>query len=98
MVNLKKKKKSGNLDFVMDILHMIIGVVIVILSVIAFLSPEEHLLFFPVIFVLAAVIHFMLWFRKYTEAEGIKKKLASFIYFVLGSLYTGIAVIELITM
>ncbi|WP_276979395.1 DUF6637 family protein [Johnsonella ignava] len=98
MIDLKKKNKSKDIDFIMDILHIVAGVLIVILSVIAFLSPEEHLLFFPAIFSLAGVMHFMLWFRKYREAQGIKKRILSFVYFVLGIFYTGIAVVELITM
>ena len=51
-----KKKNPRRLNYLLDIIHIVIGIAVVILSVIAFLSPEEHLAFFPMIFFLAALL------------------------------------------
>ena len=42
--------------FVMDMFHLVLGVVIVVLAVMAFLSPDEHHAFFPLIFFLSAIL------------------------------------------
>lgn len=46
-----------NSSFILDILHLIIGVIIVILAVLAFLNPEENRILFPLIFFLAALLN-----------------------------------------
>lgn len=51
-----KKKNPRRTELWLDVLHLVLGLIIVVLSVLAFLSPEEHLLFFPVIFFLSAVV------------------------------------------
>jgi|GEM_PF-102749 len=60
MTGRKKNLRNQNprsLIFAMDILHLSIGTVIVILSVMAFLSPSDHMIFFPIIFFLAALLN-----------------------------------------
>ena len=41
----------------LDVMHIIVGIAVVIMSVISFLDPEEHMVLFPVIFFLAAVLN-----------------------------------------
>ena len=45
-----KKKNPRNTTMFLDILHIVIGAVIVILAVISFLNPEDHMVMFPAIF------------------------------------------------
>jgi uncharacterized membrane protein HdeD (DUF308 family) len=52
-----RKKNPRSLIFAMDLLHLIIGAVIVILAVLAFLNPDAHMIFFPIIFLLAAALN-----------------------------------------
>ena len=51
-----KKKNPRRLNYLLDIIHIVIGIAVVLLSVIAFLSPEEHRAFFPMIFFRAALL------------------------------------------
>lgn len=41
----------------MDMMHIVIGIVVVIMALISFINPEEYMAFFPVIFFLAAVLN-----------------------------------------
>lgn len=52
-----RRKNPRNLVFAVDILHLVIGLAIVVLAVIAFLSPEKHMIFFPLIFFLASLLN-----------------------------------------
>ena len=49
----EKRKKSANIAFALDILHIVVGILIVIFAVLAFLNPDENRILFPVIFLLA---------------------------------------------
>lgn len=97
MADFKRRKNSEDIDFILDILHLLIGVLIVVLSIKAFLSPEDHLLFFPGIFTLASILNFMFWYRKFKGAE-IKAKVMSFLYFLLGIFFLFIAILGVIIM
>lgn len=97
MADFKKRKNSQDIDFILDILHLVIGVFIVILSILAFISPEEHRLLFPGIFTLASIMNFMLWYRKFKGAE-IKERILSFIYFLIAVFLLFIAILGLIIM
>ena len=50
----EKRKKSANIAFALDMLHIVVGILIVIFAVLAFLNPDENRILFPVIFLLAA--------------------------------------------
>lgn len=50
-----KNPRSGQL--LVDVLHVLICVLIVILAVLAFLDPAGHIMVYPVIFFLAAVLN-----------------------------------------
>ena len=52
-----KKKNPRNTMMFLDILHIAIGAVIVILAVISFLNPEDHMVMFPAIFLLGAILN-----------------------------------------
>lgn len=97
MADFKRRKNSEDLDFILDILHLLIGILIVVLSIVAFVSPEDHLLFFPGIFTLASILSFMSWYRKFKDAE-LKAKLLSFLHFFLGVFFLFIAVLGVIIM
>ena len=45
---IQEKKRSGRVSsFVLDTLHVIVGILIVILAVLAFLNPDENRILFP---------------------------------------------------
>ena len=53
----QERKKSRNMTMILDIIHIITGVMIVILGVLAFLKPESNMALFPLIFFLAASLN-----------------------------------------
>ena len=41
-----RKRNPRKLIFTLDAVHLLVGIAVVVLAVIAFLSPEEHAVFF----------------------------------------------------
>ena len=53
MVNQERKRNHRNEAMMLDLLHIVIGILVVICAVLAFLEPEKNQFLFPVIFWLA---------------------------------------------
>ena len=51
-----KGSMTAQNSFLLDALHVFVGVAVTVLAVFAFLSPEEHPLFFSLIFGLAGIL------------------------------------------
>lgn len=45
--------------FMLDMIHIAIGILIIILAIIAFLNPNNKLALFPIIFALAGILELM---------------------------------------
>ncbi|MBP3241752.1 MAG: hypothetical protein J6M92_14600 [Oribacterium sp.] len=43
----------------LDIVHIILGVIIVVMAIMAFINPVENMVLFPLIFFVAAVLKFI---------------------------------------
>ena len=92
------KKNPRDMIFAMDMLHLIIGILVVILAVMAFLSPEEHMLFFPVIFFLASILNFVSGIHSIKmSGRDNKRRLGGWIYCILGLLLFIITIISAIS-
>ena len=85
----ENRRNPRRTSFAMDIFHLVLGVVIVILAVMAFLAPEEHHAFFPLIFFLSAILSIVsgIW-GLMNAGRNSRKKLAA-----AGSLLFGLAVL-----
>lgn len=46
----ERGRSLRNASMIVDVLHIIVGILIVTLAVISFLNPEDHMFLFPVIF------------------------------------------------
>lgn len=53
-------------------LHIVVGILIVIFAVLAFLNPDENRILFPVIFLLAAVLNLANGYDRYRRGRGRK--------------------------
>ena len=51
-----KGSMTAQNSFLLDALHVFVGIAVTVLAVFAFLSPEEHPLFFSLIFGLAGLL------------------------------------------
>lgn len=59
MAMQEKKKNPRNVAMVLDLMHIVIGILVIICTVFAFLNPEKNQILFPVIFCLAALLNAM---------------------------------------
>ncbi len=72
---LQEKKRTGRVSsFVLDTLHVVVGILIVILAVLAFLNPDENRILFPAIFLLAALLNLVNGYERFHNNRGKKKK------------------------
>ncbi len=87
----RNSRSSRNLGFFLDLLHIVIGVMIVTLAVLSFLNPDNNLALFPVIFMLAAVLNLVNGWVKIRQSGRNRKKQAAGI----GVLLFGIVLVTL---
>lgn len=73
----ERGRSPRNTAMMLDAAHIIIGIVIVVLAVISFLNPEDHMLLFPVIFLLASVLNIVNGICKIRMSGREKKRKAS---------------------
>ncbi len=57
MAGQEKKRNPRNTALLLDLLHIVIGILVVICAILAFLDPEGNSILFPVIFWLAAILN-----------------------------------------
>ena len=57
MAMQEKKRNPRNAALILDLLHIVIGILVVICAILAFLDPEGNSILFPVIFWLAALLN-----------------------------------------
>lgn len=73
----EKRKSPRNTTLFLDWIHIVIGILIVVMAVIAFVSPENNMFLFPLIFFLAAVLNTINGIYKYKLSGRDKKKKAA---------------------
>ncbi len=71
-----RRKSPRNTTLILDWLHIIIGVLVVAMAVIAFIDPENNMILFPVIFFLTAVLNTVNGVYRYRQSGRDKKKKA----------------------
>ena len=69
-----RKTSPRSTTLILDWLHIIIGILVVAMAVIAFISPEEHMFLFPAIFFLAAVLNTVNGVYRYSQSGRNKRK------------------------
>ena len=69
-------RNGRSLEVFLDLLHIVVGIVIVLLAVVSFLNPENNLVLFPVIFMLAAILNLVNGWVKIRQGGRDKKKQA----------------------
>lgn len=73
-MNNQEKNSARSLAFMMNFIHVVLGIVIIVLALISFLRPEDHMLLFPVIFLLASVLQGANGWYNITEGRRAHKK------------------------
>lgn len=94
----ERGRNPRNLAMMLDAAHIVIGILIVVLAIISFLNPEDHMLLFPVIFLLAVSLNLMNGIYKIRMSGREKKKKASGILVLLfGILLLALTVISAVS-
>lgn len=74
----EKRKNPRNTELLLDLLHIVIGILVVILAVLAFVNPDTNRFLFPFIFFLAALLNGVNgWFKLKESGRDKKKKMGS---------------------
>ena len=76
-MNGRNVRSTRNVGFLLDLLHIVVGIVIVVLAVLSFLRPDNDLVLFPIIFMLAAVLNLVNGWVRIRQSGRDKKRLAA---------------------
>ena len=96
MINQEKKWIPRNEALLLDLLHIVIGVLVVICAVLAFLDPEDNQILFPVIFWLAGLLNGVSgWYK--LKNSGKKKKAGGIALLMMGAALAALGVISIIS-
>lgn len=88
-------RKLGTL---LDIAHIVIGLVVIAMAFFAFVNPDRYRFLFPVIFFFAAGLNLLTgWFLLKMYPRLRKKRISGVIYIVVGVLILALCVISAIS-
>lgn len=94
----EKARRPRNTELFIDIMHIAIGIVIVVLSVISFLEPQDHMLLFPIIFFLAAILNLVHGSSRFRQSLRERKgKLSGAGMIIFGICLTALSVISAVS-
>jgi len=83
---------------IVDVLHIVVGILIVTLAVISFLNPEDHMFLFPAIFFLAGMLNLINGIYKIRlSGREKKKKAAGIAVLMFGFLLIALTVISAVS-
>ena len=78
--------------------YIVIGAAVVVMAVISFINPEEYMFFFPVIFLLAAILNLVTGKYRYKRSvRNQKKKISSALQMAFGGALAVLAVISAVS-
>ncbi len=69
-----RRKSPRNVTLILDWVHIVIGVLVVVMAVIAFIDPENNMIMFPMIFFLTAVLNIVNGIYRYRQSGRNRKK------------------------
>lgn len=73
----ERGRNLRNASMMVDLAHIVVGILIVVLGVISFLNPEDHMLLFPAIFFLAGMLNLINGIYKIRLGGREKRKKAA---------------------
>ncbi|MBE5971761.1 MAG: hypothetical protein E7246_04455 [Lachnoclostridium sp.] len=98
MAGNEKRRKVRGTTAALDTMHILIGIVIVLLAAVSFLNPEEYMFFFPVIFLLAAILNLVTGNHKLRRSKrNQRQKITAVGQMIFGSLLFVLAVVSAIS-
>ena len=89
----------GKYGTVLDMIHILIGILIIVLAVIAFVDPEKNKMLFPVIFFLGATLNLVtgrMYLKMYPRQKNKRK--AAIGYSIAGALIMILCVVSAVSL
>lgn len=94
----ERKRGSRAPAFVLDVVHVVIGILVVVLAILAFLNPEDNMILFPVIFLLASILNFINGIDRYQNGRGQRKtQLSGMVLMAVGVVLLLLCIISAVT-
>ena len=94
----ERGRSLRNASMIVDVLHIVVGILIVTLAVISFLNPEDHMFMFPAIFFLAGMLNLINGIYKIRlSGREKKKKAAGIAVLMFGFLLIALTVISAVS-
>lgn len=98
MAGQEKKRNPRSAALILDLLHIVIGILGVICAILAFLDPEGNSILFPVIFWLAALLNGIVGgFRLKMSGHDKKKQAGGAVQCLLAVILTILGVLSAIS-
>ncbi len=98
MAGNETRRKVRGTTMALDTMHIVIGIAIVIMAVISFLNPEENMIFFPAIFLLAAFLNLVTGRYKLKRSKRNQRmKISAMCQMGFGGLLTVLGVVSAIS-
>ena len=98
MPGKERRRRVRGESMALDTLHIVIGAAVVVMAVISFINPEEYMFFFPVIFLLAAILNLVTGKYRYKRSvRNQKKKISSALQMAFGGALAVLAVISAVS-
>ena len=72
-----RRNSPRNTSLILDWMHIIIGALVVVMAVAAFINQEINMILFPVIFFLAAVLNIVNGVYRYQQSGRDRRRKAS---------------------
>lgn len=94
----ERGRSLRNASMIVDVFHIVVGILIVTLAVISFLNPEDHMFLFPAIFFLAGMLNLVNGIYKIRlSGREKKKKAAGIAVLMFGFLLIALTVISAVS-
>lgn len=98
MAGNDKRRKARGTTMALDTMHIVIGILVVLMAVVSFVNPEEYMFFFPVIFLLAAILNLATGRYKLGRSKrNQKKKAAAVVQIVFGVILVVLAAVSAVS-
>ena len=98
MAGNEKRRKVRGTTAALDTMHIVIGIVIVLLAVISFMNPEDNMFFFPIIFLLAAILNLATGnYKLRRNKRNQRQKITAIGQMIFGSVLITLAVVSAIS-
>ena len=98
MAGNDKRRKVRSESMALDTMHIIIGIAIAVMAIASFLNPEEYMVFFPVIFLLAAVLNLVTGkYHAGRSSRDKRRKAAAIVQMIFGAALAVLSVISAVS-